>query len=579
MLRQLLRSLARRSPDAAALNEEGIRLWQAGELKGAEQRFRDALARDDSHAAACSNLGMVLVEQRRLEEGLDRLQHAVAIDPKHAGARINLANTLHFDGQVDAAVAHYLEALRLAPDAPETRVNVVKPLMDACQWREVELITAELEELHRTKPETAWAERVMPFVSQLLPLAPEFRKRLAAHYAGRLAAAWAHERERIAGLRGRRARDHDRIRIGYASGDFRNHALAHLTAGMFELHDRSRFEVCAYSWAHDDGSEFRRRIVGGVERFADIEGERFEASAERIARDGIDILIDLTGYAGGSRSEIFAMRPAPVQVNWLGYPGTTGADFIDYFIADRVALPESIAWQFSEAIAWLPNCYQVNDATQRIAEAAPSRSEAGLPNEAFVFCCFNQAYKIERTMFEAWMRVLQAVPGSVLWLMRSSQLAQGNLCRAAEGAGVDSRRLVFAKALPKEEHLARHRLADLFLDTRIINAGTTASDALWAGLPVLTCPGETLGTRVAASLVSALGLEDLVVRDLTEYERLAIDLARNPAKLAEIRTRLASNRLTTPLFDTRRFVADFERALEIMHARAISGEPPRSFVL
>jgi predicted O-linked N-acetylglucosamine transferase (SPINDLY family) len=266
-------------------------------------------------------------------------------------------------------------------------------------------------------------------------------------------------------------------------------------------------------------------------------------------------------------------------VNWLGYPGTTGADFIDYFIADRVALPESIAWQFSEAIAWLPNCYQVNDVNQRIAAAAPSRREAGLPEEAFVFCCFNQAYKIERTIFESWMRLLRAVPGSVLWLMRSSQLAQGNLCRAAEAANVDPGRLVFANTLPKEEHLARHRLADLFLDTRVINAGTTASDALWAGLPVLTCPGETLGSRVAASLVSAVGMEDLAVPDLGRYEQLAIQLARDPAMLAEIRARLARNRLSLPLFDTRRFVADFERALETMHARAICGEPARSFAL
>ncbi|MBI2959368.1 MAG: tetratricopeptide repeat protein [Betaproteobacteria bacterium] len=577
MLRQLLRSISRRSPGAAAINEAGIRLWQCGDLRGAEQRFREALARDSGYAAACSNLGMVLVEQRRLAEGLERLERAVAIDPAHAGARINLANTLTIDGQVDAALAHYLEALRLAPDAPETRVNVVKPLMDACQWREVELITAELEDLYRTKPESDWAERVSPYVSQLLPLAPDFAKRLAVHYAAGLSAAWARERARIERLRPPHAGG--RIRLGYASGDFRDHATAHLSAGMFELHDRGRFEVSAYSWAHDDGSDYRRRIERGVDRFIDIAGERYEASAERIARDGIDILVDLKGYCGGNRSEILAMRPAPVQVNWLGYPGTMGADFIDYVIADPVVLPEANSWQFTEAIAWLPNCYQVNDAAQRIAPGAPARSAAGLPEEGFVFCCFSQTYKIDRRMFEVWMRILRAVPASVLWLIRASQLATGNMRRAAEASGVDPQRLVFAETLPKEEHLARHRLADLFLDTRIVNAHTTASDALWAGLPVLTCPRDTLCSRVAASLLCAVGLEDLAASDLAGYERLAIDLARDPRRLAEVRARLARNRLVMPLFDTRGFVADIEQAFETMHAMAASGDKARSFAL
>ncbi len=359
------------------------------------------------------------------------------------------------------------------------------------------------------------------------------------------------------------------------SGEFRNHALAHLTAGMYGMHDRDRFEIFAYSYGHADGSEYRARIESGCDRFVDVAGESFEATAGRIARDGVDILVDMSGYAGGSRSEIFAMRPAPVQVSYLGYPGTLGADFIDYFVADAVALPQRIEWQFSECIARLPHSYQVNDAMQRIAGRTPERAEAGLPQEGFVFCCFNQPYKIERTVFEAWMRILAAVPGAVLWLMHGGSTAAANLRREARECGVDPARLVFAPPLPKPEHLARHRAADLFLDTRVVNAGTTASDALWAGLPLLTCPGETLGSRVAASLLTAIGLTELIARDAGEYERIAVELARDPARMARLRGTLERNRLSTPLFDTRAYVHHLERAFEAMHVRFRSGEAPQ----
>jgi len=575
MLGRLLRSVFRAGVSEA--NEAGIALWKAGDLRAAESRFREALRREPGHAPACSNLGMVLVEQRFLDEGLARLRQAVELDPGHAGARINLANTLHYDGQVDAAIGHYREALRLAPEAPETRVNVVKPLMDACEWREVEHIVAELLELYRGAPEASWAERVTPFVSLLLPLPAEFRKRLAIHRGAGLSRDYSRQRARI--IRSRVPSGSGRIRVGYVSGDFRNHALAHLTAGIYGMHDRGRFEIYAYSHGPADGSEYRARIESGCDRFVDVAGESFEASAERIARDGIDILVDMSGYAGGSRSEILAMRPAPVQVSYLGYPGTMGADFMDYFVADAVALPESIEWQFTESVARLPHSYQVNDSMQRIAGGLPDRAQAGLPQEGFVFCCFNQPYKIERGVFQAWMRMLAAVPGAVLWLMHGGSTAAANLRREARECGVDPGRLVFAPALPKAEHLARHRAADLFLDTRVVNAGTTASDALWAGLPLLTCPGETLGSRVAASVLAAIDLPELIARNASEYERLAIELARDPGRMSGLRQKLEHNRPRTPLFDTCAYVKDLERAFEAMHARCKSGEAPRPFAV
>ncbi len=576
MFRRLLRQIFRRGPDAASVNDLGISLWQQGDLAGAEARFREVLSRHRSHAAACSNLGMVLIEQRRFSEGVELLARAIELDPEHAGARINLANTLHVDGRVDEALVHYREAMRLDPHALETRVNVLKPFMDICDWDAVARIVDELLE-RRHAQDGSWAGWVSPFVALLLPLPAEMQMEVAVRHGSALASAWSPRRSRIASLRP--AGSGDRIRIGYASGDFRNHATGHLTAGMFERHDRSRFEVLAYSWNPDDGSSYRKRIVAGCDRFIDVTGQSYEQSAARMAADGVDILVDLCGYIGGSRPEIFALRPSPLQVQWLGYPGSMGADFIDYAVADEFTLPQEIAVQFTESIAWLPRCYQVNDGAQPIAQAAGTREQAGLPREGFVFCSFNQSYKIEPQVFGCWMRLLAAVPGAVLWLLVSSDLARENLRRHASEQGITPERLIFTGGVPKPEHLARHRMADLFLDTWVVNAHTTASDALWAGLPVLTFAGNTFASRVAGSLVRAVGLPELVVDNPAEYEQLAIALARDPARLAGFSRRLAEARAASPLFDTAAFVRDLERAYELMWQRRVAGKIPASFAV
>ena len=574
MFGRLLRQIFRHGPDAARVNELGISLWQQGDLAGAEARFREVLARHPLHAAACSNLGMVLVEQRRFGDGMELLARAIELDPGHAGARINLANTVYVDGRVDEALPHYREALRLDPRALETRVNVLKPFMDICDWDGVARIVDELIE-RRRRGDESWSNFISPFVALLLPLPQEMQKAVALRHGRELAAAWSPRRSRIAALRP--GRGGDRIRIGYVSGDLRNHATGHLTAGMFERHDRSRFEVLAYSWNPDDGSSYRRRIAAGCDRFIDLAGESYEQSAARMASDGVDVLVDLCGYIGGSRAEIFALRPAPLQVQWLGYPGTMGADFIDYVVADELIVPKELAVQFTESIAWLPRCYQVNDGAQPVAHAHGSREQAGLPPAGFVFCCFNQSYKIDSQVFGCWMRLLAAVPGSVLWLLVGSDLARQNLRRHAAQCGIAPDRLIFTAGLPKPEHLARHGLADLFLDTWVVNAHTTASDALWAGLPVLTCAGNTFASRVAGSLVRAVGLPELVAGDRVQYEELAITLARDPARLAALRRRLAEARSKSPLFDTAGFVRDLERAFEIMWQRREAGENPNSF--
>lgn len=575
MLLRLIGSLFDRGRAAAEANEVGIRLWQAGDRAAAERQFRAVLAQKPGHAAACSNLGMVLVEGACYEEGHALLARAVQLDPAHVGARINLANTLYIDGRLDQALPHYEAALARAPQAPEVRLNVVRPLMDACAWDEVERIVGEVLALHRAEPGRDWSGTLLPFTSQLLPLPGGLRRRIADEHAGRLQGEWFVRRSAIQALRP--AHDAKRIRVGYLSRDFRNNAVGHLTAGMFGLHDRARFEVSAYSFGPDDGSEWRRRVVEGCEHFRELRESGAEAAARQIAGDGIDVLVDFGGHTGGSRPEILALRPAPVQVNWLGYPGTLGGGLADYVIADRVALPTALEPDYAEAVVRMPDCYQVNDRGQAIASRVPSRAEAGLPPAGAVFCAFNQAFKIDREVFTAWMRILAAAPGSVLWLLRASDVAAERLRAAAARAGVDPVRLVFAPSLPKPEHLARHALADLFLDTWTVNAGTTASDALWAGLPVLTCPGERFVTRVAASLVSAAGLPEFVARDRAEYERIAIELARAPARIAAAKSRLDESRLLSPLFDTGRFVRRLESAFETMVASHRAARPAAAF--
>lgn len=350
--------------------------------------------------------------------------------------------------------------------------------------------------------------------------------------------------------------------------------MAQLSAGLYEHHDRGRFEVYAYSFGADDGKSYRRRLAQAFDHFVDIRSLGVEEAAARIAADEIDILVDLMGYTTNSRELIFALRPAPIQVGYLGYPGAMQASFIDYTVADEIVLPPAEASDCREALVWMPDSYQVNDDQPTVPGGSPPRAAFGLPETGVVFCSFNQAMKIEPVMFACWMEILSAVPGAVLWLLCDNDVTARNLGAEVAKAGVDPGRLVVAKRLPRPEHLARHRLADLFLDTRICNAHTTASDALWSGLPLLTCRGSSFASRVGASLLDAVGLPELVTRDLAAYRDTAIALAREPARLAGLRAKLAANRLAYPLFQTERFTRNLERAYEGMWARhAASGKP------
>jgi predicted O-linked N-acetylglucosamine transferase (SPINDLY family) len=362
-----------------------------------------------------------------------------------------------------------------------------------------------------------------------------------------------------------------KIRLGYLSNDFHDHATALLLVETLEAHDRSLFEIHAYSYGRDDGKEMRQRLTSAFDHFHDISSNSDSEAARKINDDGIHILIDLKGFTRDTRTSILALRPAPVQVNYLGYPGTLGAELCDYIISDSFVTPDSVTGDYAEAFALLPHCYQPHG-RKALIDPAPDRASAGLPLDGFVFCCFNQAFKLTPDTFGVWCRLLDAVPASVLWLLASSS-AEGNLRNEALRRGIAASRLIFAPDLPQSRHLARLQLADLVLDTAPYGAHTTASDALWAGVPLITRPGSTFASRVAGSLLSAVGLPELIVDREDDYFELALALASNPNSLAELRSKLAFNRLTTPLFDVEAYTAALEKLYLEMWRRRASGSP------
>jgi predicted O-linked N-acetylglucosamine transferase (SPINDLY family) len=361
------------------------------------------------------------------------------------------------------------------------------------------------------------------------------------------------------------------------SPDFRDHAVSFLTAGLFEEHDKSRFDILAIALSADEPSEMRARIRRAATEFIEA-GGRSDADIVALLRERrIDVAVDLAGYTLGGRPGLFASRVAPIQVSHLGFPATTGASFYDYILADRVVIPPDASGRYSERVVHLPDCFQPNDARRRISERTPARREVGLPDDAFVFCVFHSSYKLNPQMFAVWMRLLQEVRGSVLWLVGDNPSIIRNLRREAGTRGVDADRLVFAPRMPYPDHLARHRLADLFLDTFPFNGGTTTSDALWAGLPVVTLSGDAFAARMSASLLDAVGLPELAVPTPAEYESLALRLARDRAMLGDVKARLAANRATHPLFDTRRYARHLEAAYAEMWARHRDGVSPDGF--
>jgi protein O-GlcNAc transferase len=564
---QRYRAAVALAPGQAVLHHNlGNALWRHGDLTAAEPSLRHALDLDPDLAEAAIALGNVLQAQGRPEAAIELYVRAAAAAPTDPVPPYNLGCVLQTLKRHDEAAAGFGRALALDPGHRQANDGRISARLLACDWTGYDADLAEI----RARI-AAGAAPISPFITLALPLTPAEQQVCTRDFvaANRPPVGPPRFRPRAAGA--------GRLHVAYLSADFHHHATGFLMAGLFERHDRAAFEVTGISFGPDDGSAMRARLIGGFDRFLDLEGESEAVIAQRVADLGVDIAVDLKGHTKGNRFGIFARRPAPLQVSYLGYPGTTGADFIDYVIADEVVLPFDQQPFWSERIIHLPGCYQVNDAQRRIAARAPGRAECGLPETGFVYCCFNNNYKIAPPVFEIWMRLLRQVPGSVLWLYRDNPEAERRLCLSAAAFGIDPSRLVFAGALPLEEHLARHVQADLFLDTLPYNAHTTASDALRAGLPLVTCRGESFAARVAASLLFDLGLNELVTETLEDYAILALDLARNPVRLAGFRDRLRQQTTASWLFDGNRCRIGLEAAYQEMWRRHCRGEAPQSF--
>ncbi len=550
------------TPQAADAHEVlGFCRQTIGDLRGAIDSYKRALELAPASFEALHNLGTVYRLVGDLRGSIEHLQRALTIRPESPRAHYNLGLVQRELGDLPAAAGSFRRALSLRPAYPLALCEVVRCDLQLADWERLD------SDRERLRAHVAEGAPISPL--SLLGLTDDPHEHLCA--ASEFARATA---QGVTPLPPAPASRSGRLRIAYLSADYHQHATAHLMAQIFELHDRSRFEVVGISFGPDDGSAMRARVRSSFDEFIDVRARSHAEVAHLLRQRAVDIAVDLKGYTGAARPQIMAHRPAPIQVNYLGYPGSSGAEFIDYIVADDFIIPPAARRYYSEQVVYLPGSYQANDRNRRIADAAPERSELGLPASGFVFCCFNKTWKIGPEIFEIWMRLLRAVPESVLWLLKGKGESESRLRTAAMRGGVVPERLIFAPTVPAPEHIARHRRADLFLDTLPYNAHTTASDALWAGLPVLTCAGRSFAARVAGSLLRAVGLPELITTSLEEYEERALALAREPAVLGGLRRKLAETRLQAPLFDSGAFCRYLEAAYEGMSRRYVLGLPP-----
>jgi predicted O-linked N-acetylglucosamine transferase (SPINDLY family) len=529
--------------------------------------YEHALAVKPDFPEAWNNRGNALAALKRLDEALLSYERMLDVRPGDIGALHHRALTLLELKRYEEAAEGFAAVLKIDPDFPYARGNLVYCRLNACEWEglnhEVSQIAARLR---------MGARVVTPIQHAAFSSSLEDELQAARIWS---ADKFPPEPPLWLGV----AYGHDRIRIAYLSADLHSHATAALMAGVFECHDRERFQTAAVSFGPDDRSEMRGRLVAAFDSFIEVRDKSDREVAALMRQMEIDIVVDLKGYTQDSRPGILAYRAASLQVSYLGFPGTMGADYIDYIIADRTVIPAQHERFYSEKIAHLPDTYQANDDKRRISANALARRDFGLPEGAFVFCCFNNNFKIMPEMFVIWMRLLKAVERSVLWLLEDNAAVSRNLRSEAAARGIAPERLVFAGRANLDVHLARHRLADLFLDTLPYNAHTSASDALWAGLPLITCLGETFAGRVAASLLRAVGLPELITESLEDYEALALSLARDPAMLSALKDKLAHNRDACPLFDTERFTRNLEAIYRVIVERCRQGLAPASFEL
>jgi predicted O-linked N-acetylglucosamine transferase (SPINDLY family) len=556
------RAIAIEPTFSEAIYNRGKALNDTGQLEAALAAYDKCLELQPRYVPALNNRGNVLEKLERNEEALTSYNKCLAAAPTFATAWKNAGIVLIKLRRYEEAAKALGRALELDP-AQDAIGHLIYARQQLCDWGDLPALISKLVDDVQKGTVTA-----IPFVllgatnsaSLQLQYARDY---VAKEYAPARRSLWRGE-----------CYAHERIRIAYLSADFRAHAIVYLTAGLFEHHDRTKFETIAISFSPYHPDEAQQRVRNAFENFIDVRNMSDGEVASLIRELEVDIAVDLMGLTQHHRLGILAFRPAPIQVNYLGYAGTIGAPYVDYIIADRVVIPAADQQFYSEKVAYLPDSYQPNDDRRVCPALDVTRSSEGLPEHGFVFCSFNNTFKITPMIFDIWMRLLRQVDGSVLWLLEGDGLVPQNLRREAERRGVAASRLIFAKRVALEDHLARHRLADLFLDTLPYNAHTTASDALWMGLPVITCPGKTFAGRVAASLLTAAGLEELIASSLEDYEAIVLKLARDRSLLDSLRERVESSRHDGRLFDTALYTRQIEAAYVQMWERLQRGEPP-----
>jgi len=558
---------------ANAFDGIGQAYHEIGEAGEAERHYQLALELNKAFVPALNNLATALQSRRQFEQAESMYREALGIDPKDAKIHLNFATTLSELKKYDEALEHFRTANELDPNSASALGQLVFLKKKLCDWKD---LSPAAEKLVSEVSDNGAA--IPPFVFVNLPETSSQQQLLCATQFVNSNLNW------VVGQRQKLefsfpAKPKDKLRIGYVSGDFRDHAMSSLFTEMFEQHDRTKFEVIAFDYSDDDGSDIQTRIRTAFDEVIDIRTQSHVAAAKTIYEAKIDILVDLMGHQNRSRNEIFGLRPAPLQVNYLAYPGTTGMEQLDYVLVDEYSVPTGNDPFFTEKLVHLPGTYQINNSSRVVSEIPTKRSDHGLPDDAFVFCCFNQSYKIIPQVYDVWMRLLQQVDKSVIWIWTGNQWSEENLRREAKARGVDPKRLVFAPGLPKAEHLERYRHADLALDTFPYGGHTTTSDALYCGCPVLALVGETFPSRVAGSVLNAAGLPELITESLDDYEATALRLATDAEELNGLRTKLLELRDTCALFDCATATQNIERAYLKMWDIWIHGDPPAPFAV
>ncbi len=528
--------------------------------------YQEAIKYRQDYPEAHNNIGMLLSDQGKPREALLHFDRALSLNPEFSEAYYN-RGSLHLDEKrLTLAISDLQRATKLNPNYLNAYATLLHTRMHACDWEGIENDFKKLDQL------IADGAPVNPFIVLPTPSSAVIQKQCSQNHVLHKLAKGSHHLAMLP-----LPHTHERIKLGYFSADFHNHATTYLIAELFEKHDKSQFELIAFSFGPQVEDEMRNRIRMAFDQFHDVRNQTDQQITELSRQLEIDIAIDLKGYTKEARPGIFANRAAPIQVNYLGYPGTMGADFIDYLIADPVLIPDADRMHYSEKIIQMPNSYQINDRQRKVSNHPQTKADHGLPENAFVFCCFNNNFKITPDVFASWMRILREVKNSVLWLFEANLEATLNLRNHAQNSGVAAERIIFASKKSLPDHLARYRLADLVLDTFHYNAHTTTSDALWVGCPVITRLGATFAGRVAASLLTAHGLPELITTSTSGYEALAIDLARHPDRLTSIRNKTQQHRADFPLFDSGLFTKHFEHGLRWMMQRHRANLPPEHY--